>query len=108
MGCLWFKSITPKSIFHQKINKEFALKSGIMYAWGYNEKDPATNLVFTSKGGISDWGGILLGLQDRGILPPAETNETAEQVDANTEKAKAIVLNNQDTNLESIQESAEQ
>ena len=78
-----------------------------MYAWGYNEKDPATNLVFTSKGGISDWGGILLGLQDRGILPPAETNETAEQVDANTEKAKSIVLNNQDTNLESIQESAE-
>ena len=98
------KAKTAKGFFHRSINRDFANESGIMQAWGYSKDDSAVNLVFVKDGGIKDWDGIVIALQDAGYLPSTGT-DTYESTDALTEQAKDIVLNNKELTPETAEQS---
>lgn len=98
------KAKTAKGFFHRSINRDFANESGIMQAWGYSKDDSAVNLVFVKDGGIKDWDGIVIALQDAGYLPSTGT-DTYESTDALTEQAKDIVLNNKELTPETAEQA---
>lgn len=97
------KEKTVKGYFHRKINRQFAKDSGILYAWGYSNEDPAINLVFLKDGGIDDWGEIAESLSNGGYLP--DIQDSYELEDARIEKAKDIVLNRADMDLNNLDDS---
>ena len=98
------KEKTVKGYFHRKINRQFAKDSGILYAWGYSNEDPAINLVFLKDGGIDDWGEIAESLSNGGYLP--DIQDSYELEDARIEKAKDIVLNRADMDLSNLDDTA--
>lgn len=97
------KEKTVKGYFHRKINRQFAKDSGILYAWGYSNEDPAINLVFLKDGGIDDWGEIAESLSNGGYLP--DIQDSYELEDARIEQAKDIVLNRADMDLNNLDDS---
>lgn len=97
------KEKTVKGYFHRKINRQFAKDSGILYAWGYSNEDPAINLVFLKDGGINDWGEIAESLFNGGYLP--DIQDSYELEDARIEKAKDIVLNRADMDLNNLDDT---
>ena len=97
------KEKTVKGYFHRKINRQFAKDSGILYAWGYSNEDPAINLVFLKDGGIDDWGEIAESLSNGGYLP--DIQDSYELEDARIEKAKDIVLNRADMDLNNLDDT---
>lgn len=98
------KEKTVKGYFHRKINRQFAKDSGILYAWGYSNEDPAINLVFLKDGGIDDWGEIAESLSNGGYLP--DIQDSYELEDTRIEKAKDIVLNRADMDLNNLDDTA--
>lgn len=81
--------VTPRKLLAGQINRDFANRSGIMQAWGYNKKDIATYKVFRKDGGFSDWDEILEFLQTEGLFQQGVT----DTADINA-RIQDIVLNN--------------